>query len=85
MSPALTAIRDDLRQYITTHSPEAGAIELDTDLLGTGILDSLLVMDLVSHVEKTHGVTLGDHDITPEHFRAVEPLANLIAARLNGA
>ncbi len=78
------AIVDDLRQFIHAHALGDGAVTGETDLLAAGLLDSMLVIDLISHVEATHGVRIEDSEITPEHFRAVVALAELISQKRPG-
>ena len=76
-----SAIVEDLCSFIGSHALSDEPIRPETDLLSSGLLDSMLVIDLVSHVEAAHGVALADADITPKHFRSVTPLAALIVAR----
>ena len=59
----------------------ATGIDVDTDLLERGHLDSLAVLDLVIVVEETFGIELNDDDVVPEHFRSVRDLAGLIDRR----
>jgi acyl carrier protein len=74
-------IEQDLCQFIRAHSLSEQAITTDMDLLSSGLLDSMLVIDLVAHVEAKHGISIADREITPEHFRGIAPLADLIAAK----
>jgi acyl carrier protein len=53
----------------------------ETDLLEGGLLDSILVMDLVSSVEKQFAVTIGCGDISPRNFRSIRALAALVESR----
>ncbi len=55
-----------------------------TDLIGTGILDSMLVVDLLTHVEKTYRASIESADITPAVFQNVASLAALISQRRPG-
>jgi len=77
------AIVEDLCQFVRTRSLTGRPVTSETDLLGTGLLDSMLVIDLVAHVEARHGVSIGDGEITPEHFRSIAPLADLISRKRN--
>lgn len=56
------------------------AITRDTDLLGEGYLDSLLVMDLVLFIESQFGVSIDNSQISPRHFGSVRALAELANA-----
>ena len=70
----------DLQKFLSPHSK--GVIEPDTDLLEEGIVDSLLMMDLIGHLEGTYRIRLGVEDLVPSQFRSVSALASLIARRL---
>jgi acyl carrier protein len=74
-------IAADLEQFIRARSLGAQPLNSDTDLLGTGLLDSMLIIDLIAHVEKKHGVRIDDAEITPEHFRSISRAADLIARK----
>jgi acyl carrier protein len=59
-------------------------ITAETDLLSEGLLDSLLVMDLVNSIEKEHGVSIDNAEISPRNFRSVRALAALVGSRCDG-
>ncbi|MCA9015637.1 MAG: hypothetical protein KDA77_09935 [Planctomycetaceae bacterium] len=53
-----------------------------TDLLDSGLLDSLTMMDLLVFVESEFDLRLDFQDIRPELFKNPETIANLIVSRL---
>ena len=53
-------------------------ITAETNLLDEGYLDSLLVMDMVVHIEKQYGVAIDSADISPQHFRSIRTLAMFV-------
>ncbi len=57
------------------------SLEPDTDLIATGVLDSLTVMELVSYLSKTFGVKIAVTDITPANLRSVNTLGALVASK----
>jgi len=75
------AIAEDLRRFIHSRALTGQIVTSDTDLLATGLLDSMLVIDLITHIESKHGVSIGDGEITPEHFRGIASLAELISRK----
>lgn len=75
-------IATDLEQFIRSRALGGAPVTRDTDLLATGLLDSMLVIDLIAHVEQAHGVRIDDGEITPEHFRSIGRAAELIKAKL---
>ena len=70
----------DLQKFLEPHSPDA--IGANTDLLEQGVIDSLLMMDLVAHLEGTYGIRLAVEDIAPSQFRSISALASLIVKKL---
>jgi acyl carrier protein len=57
---------------------EASDIDLDTDLHGTGRLDSLAVVALVAFVEDELGLKLAVGEIVPRNFSSVRRIAELV-------
>ena len=51
---------------------------LDTDLLETGLLDSLLIVDLLVHIERELGRTLPMEALELEDFRSLVTIARCI-------
>ena len=74
-------VQDDLLQYVAGRVPQGEQLAIDTDLLETELLDSMLIVDLCAHVERAHGVKLDNVDIAPRNFRTVGALAALVAER----
>ena len=53
----------------------------DTDLLGTGVLDSLGVLQLVAYIDERLGVQIPDEDVTYENFHSVRAITDYLASR----
>ncbi|MGD9857087.1 MAG: acyl carrier protein [Planctomycetaceae bacterium] len=75
-------IAGELARFITRQSGPGEPITSHTDLLETQILDSLLMMDLVLHLEAAYGIVMDVDDLSPRHFRSVASLARLIGEKL---
>jgi acyl carrier protein len=61
----------------------AKEVQPDDDLLATGVLDSLGLMQLVLFLEERLGVKVPDEDVVIENFQSVSALTAYLA-RLNG-
>lgn len=46
----------------------------DDDLLSSGILDSLGILQLVSFIEKTFGIRIPDEDVVFDNFQSVSAM-----------
>jgi len=57
------------------------SIDVDTDLIATGSLDSLSVMELVAFLTDAFKIKIAAADITPANLRSVETLTALVEAR----
>jgi acyl carrier protein len=73
-------IRGYINQFVLFSD---NGIEYDNhdSFLDNGIVDSLAIMDLVLFVEETFGVTIEDHEITPDNFDSVNELAQFIRSK----
>lgn len=56
-------------------------VQIDDDLLTSGIVDSLGVMRLVAFVESEFGVATPPEDVTIEHFVSILAIADYIRNR----
>lgn len=73
-------IEREIREFLSSRGAGVG-LTPDSDLISTGILDSLLIMDLIAHVEHLFCVRLENDDVSPENFRTTAALADLVQAR----
>jgi acyl carrier protein len=60
------------------------SIEGDTELQESGIIDSLMMMDLLVFVETELGLRLEFEDITPDVFETPKTITRLIESRIAG-
>ena len=56
-------------------------VDVDSDLISTGILDSLSVMELIAFLSKTFDVSISAADITPVNLKSVSSISALVEAR----
>ena len=57
-------------------------LERDTELVTTGLLDSMDVVRLVAHLERTLGITIPDRDIEVDHFNSIAQISSYLETRL---
>ena len=55
---------------------------VDTDLFETAVLDSMVFVDLLLHLESEFGVTMALEDIEFDHFRSIELIAEFVSGRV---
>ena len=56
----------------------AGAVTRDTRLLADGVLDSLNLFMLISHIEESTGIMIEPDDVTPENFATLGTVCALL-------
>jgi acyl carrier protein len=53
----------------------------DTDLIATGLLDSLALVEMLARVEQEFGVTIEFEELEIENFRSICSIAEFVAVR----
>ena len=78
----MEGLKREVRQFLSTtlHRDVNGVGDADS-LLEAGIIDSMAVLELVAHIEKQYGLTVGDDDMMPENFDTIEAIGAFIAGR----
>jgi acyl carrier protein len=54
---------------------------VDTDLVETGLLDSLALIELLAQLEETFDVSVSTDDLELENFRSIASIAGFVARR----
>lgn len=75
-------IATELTDYLNRDPRVEGSIEPDTELVESGRIDSLAILDLVVFVEERFGVSLSAEDLTPQNLSSVAALAALVQSRI---
>jgi acyl carrier protein len=57
---------------------------VETELLDTGMVDSMAFVDLLYHLEQEFGITVSFDDLEIDNFRSIEKISKYVATR-NGA
>jgi methoxymalonate biosynthesis acyl carrier protein len=71
---------DHLRQLFSTEF-KVDVPSADTDLLETGLLDSLGLVDLLLHLEQEFRVQISFDALEVEDFRSLTTIATIVAER----
>jgi acyl carrier protein len=76
-------VRDQIRRFIRD-SFLVDEFADDESFLGTGIVDSLGIVQLVAFVESTYALKVPDTDLVPENFDSVSRLTAYVERRCRG-
>lgn len=78
---SLRSIEDQILTRLRSSLVDA-SLEVDTDIVESGQLDSMMVMDLVHFIETLCSVRLDPENIAPRNFRTAAALAKCVAGRM---
>ena len=76
MSPDRQQIQADLLALVRARGRDHAAVAADTDLIDGGLLDSLLLTDLILHIEERYAVAFDAGDVSPANFRSVAAIVD---------
>jgi acyl carrier protein len=76
----MMSVQDQIRQFIQK-SFLVDDFGNDDSFLGTGLIDSLGIMQLASFVETDFGLRVPDTDLIPDNFDSVARLAAYVERR----
>jgi acyl carrier protein len=73
----------EIRSYIVKQFPVARKESLkdETQLLTSGIVDSLGMLDLVRFLEDTYSIQISDEELTPENFASIRSLSSFVESK----
>lgn len=60
------------------------AVEDSQSLLGTGIVDSTGILELISFLEESCEVKFADHELVADNFDSVGKIVSFVSQKLSG-
>jgi acyl carrier protein len=72
--------RQDIRSYVIEaflFGQDHGLTD-DSSFLEQGILDSTGVLELVTHIEATYGVTVNDDELLPDNLDSISAISDFV-------
>ena len=73
----------NLTEFVRSRGARHAAATPSTDLLESGLLDSLLLMDLIFHIEERYGVRFDSDQVNPSNFRTIEDIVSFVQNQLS--
>ncbi|MFC1578944.1 acyl carrier protein [Pseudomonadota bacterium] len=52
----------------------------DTDLIEEGLIDSLILVELIMHLEKQYSITVAFEDIDLENFKSINAIEEFVSS-----
>ena len=72
-----------LREFLPGEDPNE--LTTETELVSSGVLDSVATLRLVTFLEERFGIAVEAHEADEEHLNTLETIADLVAAKRAGA
>ncbi|WP_033429268.1 acyl carrier protein [Saccharothrix syringae] len=80
----LDPIVEQVRAFFTSALPETH-LEPDQDYFALGLVNSLLALELVTHVEKNFAIRVEVEDLDLDNFRTLNRIAAFVRGKLSAA
>ena len=71
-------LETDIVQFVQSRGARYAEVTLRTDLLESGLLDSLLLMDLIFHIEEMYGIRFDSDHVNPSNFRTITDIVSFV-------
>lgn len=73
-------ITQQVRTFITSnfYVPNPTALSDDASLLEQGIIDSTGVLEVISFIEDTFGITIDDREMIPDNLDTIERISGFV-------
>lgn len=85
MMKAIDSIAPEIHEYLRSTHVTDPSFSMETDLIASNQLDSLVVMDIVCFLESRFGIRMEPDDVNPANLQSVACLARYVAANLRRA
>ena len=57
------------------------SVSVDQSLMGSGILDSVRLLQLIAFIEKQFGILISDAEMVADNFRTIARIASVIESK----
>lgn len=75
------SLNQELLQFVRNElasGAEAASIDENTQLIDTGVIDSMALMRLISFVEERAAVRIPDEEVLPDNFQSIHDIQSLV-------
>jgi len=75
-------MKEQIREYLLANSANrAKSVRDDESLLLSGVIDSMTMIEFVTYLEKTFGITIDEDEMVPENFETIESIVTYVSAK----
>jgi acyl carrier protein len=73
---------DSLRLFLVdTVGVDAAVVDEETILFSSGLVDSFSMLELITFIEETYGITVDDAEMLPENFDSLANIDGYVARK----
>ncbi len=82
---ATNRVNERIESFIMSKFPQARKrrIGQSDNLLESGIVDSLGVLDLVTFLQQEFAIEISDDELTPENFQSMENISTFVHSKMS--
>lgn len=80
-----SSVKDSVKTFILTEflpGESADALDESTQLITSGVLDSIATVKLVAFLEEQYGIELEAHELNAEYLNSLDDIARLVTSRV---
>lgn len=77
--------RFQIKQFVLQNflfSDDEGALSDHDSMIRKGIVDSTGILELITHLESTFDIRVGDHEMLPANFESIDAITAFMARKL---
>lgn len=76
-------MKEEIRDYLLANRATDGAVDFgdQESLLESGVIDSMAMVDLITHLEKTYSISVDEDDMVPENFDSVDAITAYVTSK----
>ena len=76
-------MKEEIRTYLIERgtSDQVRDLSDDESLLEAGVIDSMSMVDLIAHLEKTYGIVIDEDDMVPENFDSLKAITAYVGCK----
>lgn len=79
----LARVRDFvIENYLYTR--ENAELSIDEPLVGTGVIDSMGILELIEFLQEEFGIAVRDDEITEENLGSLQAITRLVESKADG-
>lgn len=86
MSDTTNNVRDTVRKYLLDQllpGEDSGNLEDTTPLVSERILDSIMILKLVTFLEETFDIEFEAHEMTVDHLDTILDMVEIVQTKMN--